>query len=143
MSTIIAENRQEWIDALKSGDYLQGQQRLRQLNGDGEVEYCPWGVACELYRNHNPEEFQWSDFRDDNWKSSGFRSRDPDLYVDPMHDSNSHQYPPVKVVNFFIGDLNRIYSDKIIEFNDEYELSFDEIAYLISIDAFPEDEETE
>ncbi len=43
------ENAQRWVEALRSGDYQQGQYVLRQpVAGDADV-YCCLGVACELY----------------------------------------------------------------------------------------------
>ncbi len=43
------ENAQRWVEALRSGDYQQGQYLLRQpVAGDADV-YCCLGVACELY----------------------------------------------------------------------------------------------
>ena len=41
--------KQDWIAALLSGDYTQGQERLR----DGD-RYCCLGVLCDLYvKSHN------------------------------------------------------------------------------------------
>lgn len=42
---------QEWIDALRSGEYKQSRNRLQDANG-----YCCMGVACELFI---PKEKQW------------------------------------------------------------------------------------
>lgn len=39
-----AENRAKWTAALRSGDYLQGQGKLRNESGS----YCCLGVACDL-----------------------------------------------------------------------------------------------
>ena len=38
------QNRQEWVTALRSGDYKQTSGILRDENG-----YCCLGVACDLY----------------------------------------------------------------------------------------------
>lgn len=38
-----AENRKKWVSALRSGNYQQGTEALR--NGD---EYCCLGVACDI-----------------------------------------------------------------------------------------------
>ena len=47
--------KEKWIDALRSGKYEQGSERLRGVNG-----YCCLGVLCDLYaQEHNKE---W-DFR--------------------------------------------------------------------------------
>lgn len=45
------EVKQKWIDALRSGDYEQGSEKLRGVNG-----YCCLGVLCDLYaQEHNTE----------------------------------------------------------------------------------------
>lgn len=38
-----------WLEALRSGEYKQTTERLR--NGDA---YCCLGVLCDLYAKHNP-----------------------------------------------------------------------------------------
>ena len=51
------EVKQKWIDALRSGKYEQGSEKLRGANG-----YCCLGVLCDLYaQEHNT---QW-EFRGD------------------------------------------------------------------------------
>jgi len=43
--------KQKWVDALRSGDYKQGQNYLRTNNG-----FCCLGVLCDLYgKEHNVE----------------------------------------------------------------------------------------
>lgn len=39
--------KEQWVAALRSGDYVQGRGRLATINGD-EVQYCCLGVLCEL-----------------------------------------------------------------------------------------------
>lgn len=41
------ENRREWVEALRSGDYKQGQGNLFASKDDRE-EYCCLGVACSI-----------------------------------------------------------------------------------------------
>ena len=49
--------KQKWIDALRSGKYEQGSEKLRTVTG-----YCCLGVLCDLYsQEHNT---QW-EFRGD------------------------------------------------------------------------------
>lgn len=40
-----AEAKEAWVAALRSGDYKQGQGRLR--SGDGEC-HCVYGVLCDI-----------------------------------------------------------------------------------------------
>lgn len=45
------EVKQKWIDALRSGDYEQGSEKLRGVNG-----YCCLGVLCDIYsREHDTQ----------------------------------------------------------------------------------------
>lgn len=51
------EVKQKWIDALRSGKYEQGSEKLRSVTG-----YCCLGVLCDIYaQEHNT---QW-EFRGD------------------------------------------------------------------------------
>ena len=38
----------EWIAALRSGNYIQGQHRLARVGDDNKVSHCCLGVLCEL-----------------------------------------------------------------------------------------------
>ena len=45
------EVKQKWIDALRSGKYEQGSEKLRTVTG-----YCCLGVLCDLYsQEHNTQ----------------------------------------------------------------------------------------
>ena len=46
------EVKQKWIDALRSGKYEQGSEKLRSVEG-----YCCLGVLCDLYAKE--KENQW------------------------------------------------------------------------------------
>ena len=46
----------QWIDALKSGTYQQGQGKLHATDIKGECMYCCLGVLCDLYMQQNPDE---------------------------------------------------------------------------------------
>ena len=52
------EVKQKWIDALRSGKYEQGSEKLRSQQG-----YCCLGVLCDLYSKE--QNVDW-DFRGDN-----------------------------------------------------------------------------
>lgn len=41
------ELKDKWLQALRSGEYLQGEHRLATVEGD-EVRYCCLGVLCEV-----------------------------------------------------------------------------------------------
>lgn len=40
----------KWVEALRSGKYLQGKGYLAQQDDSGEYRYCCLGVACEILR---------------------------------------------------------------------------------------------
>jgi hypothetical protein len=46
----------QWIAALNSGTYQQGQGKLHATDINGECQYCCLGVLCDLYRQQNPDE---------------------------------------------------------------------------------------
>ena len=48
------DNTRKWIEALRSGEFEQGQGALRKGN-----QYCCLGVACELYRREHPDSVAW------------------------------------------------------------------------------------
>ena len=41
-------NAQKWVDALRSGEYTQGQSCLRKTV-EGVSTFCCLGVACDIY----------------------------------------------------------------------------------------------
>ena len=45
------EIKQQWITALRSGNYPQGRGYLRRIDDDGKEGYCCLGVLCELAVN--------------------------------------------------------------------------------------------
>lgn len=58
------DNAKKWVEALRSGEFRQVQQRLRGLNNEvhgPEFRYCCLGVACELYKQAHPGIAQWDE----------------------------------------------------------------------------------
>lgn len=45
------ENAKMWLNALRSGEYIQGRDALATMTSEG-VAYCCLGVACDLYRKN-------------------------------------------------------------------------------------------
>ena len=48
-------NAQKWVDALRSGKYVQGQYRLHPADD----QFCCLGVACDLFAKENPTHGEW------------------------------------------------------------------------------------
>ena len=69
-----AEIKQQWVEALRSGEYKQGKDYLRR---DGE--YCCLGVLCDLHAQATG--YRW----DQNTRSNTYRNADlyaPDEVLD-------------------------------------------------------------
>jgi hypothetical protein len=46
--------KQKWIDALRSGEYVQGKEKLRSVSG-----YCCLGVLCDIYAEETNTEWKF------------------------------------------------------------------------------------
>lgn len=46
----------QWVEALTSGTYQQGQGKLHATDIKGKCMYCCLGVLCDLYMQQNPDE---------------------------------------------------------------------------------------
>ena len=118
--TDFAKNRKEWVDALRSGQFETAFHRLKRKGAD-RVYHCPWGVACEIYKQHNPGTVTWHDYAA---PDGGIRYR-MRINGDPCGSS----FPASEVYEYF----GFTYEDMrlIVNQNDEIYRSFDEIADYI------------
>jgi hypothetical protein len=66
--------KQKWVDALRSGEYQQGQYCLRTDNG-----FCCLGVLCDLYGKENNVE--WDLVNDDGNYEFHYQSERLPLFV--------------------------------------------------------------
>lgn len=48
------DNAKRWVEALRSGEYRQTREVLRDEHG-----FCCLGVACDLYAKEHPDISQW------------------------------------------------------------------------------------
>lgn len=54
------EIKQKWVEALRSGEYEQGDGRLVSvIKETGKPKYCCLGVLCDLYIKENPA-YSWT-----------------------------------------------------------------------------------
>jgi hypothetical protein len=98
------ELKQKWVAALRSGDYPQGKQNLQKKG-----KFCCLGVLCEI---------------------------DPEVTYDLVDES--YVFPdgqrmidilPFKYANDVgLGDKFKEYDSRLMEMNDEYGKSFEQIA---------------
>jgi hypothetical protein len=116
------EVKQKWIDALRSGDYEQGSEKLRGVNG-----YCCLGVLCDIYaREHDTQ-----------WEFRGYDELSDESNPHPMdywYFDDQSEFLPKIVMNWAglkthnpsvrvdiednFGDDNSFYTDEIANVND-------------------------
>ena len=124
------EVKQKWIDALRSGNYEQGSEKLRTVNG-----YCCLGVLCDIYAQEN----------DTQWKFMGNEETNFQL-MDYWYFLDQSEFLPESVMNWaglrthnpsvrvYCEDSDdedqRYYNDEIANVNDSG-YSFSQIADII------------
>jgi len=111
------EVKQKWIDALRSGKYDQGSEKLRSVQG-----YCCLGVLCDLYSQEQDSEWEFrgiaetnlqpqdywyfdgeSEFLPESVKEwAGLPAKNPSVRVDVTDDEDDDDW----FYNEDIADLN-------------------------------------
>jgi len=124
------EVKQKWIDALRSGKYEQGSEKLRSVTG-----YCCLGVLCDLYSKEQGAEWEFrgitetnlqpkdywyfegeSEFLPDSVKDwAGMECKNPSLRVDVTDNDDEDDW---------------FYNDEIANLNDSG-YTFNELSKLI------------
>ena len=129
------EIKAKWVNALRSGDYEQGQGALKNPNG----QYCCLGVLCDLYDKHRMEEFG----AESSWTVDTVSLNE---YISVL-DHSEVGVPPNEVVDWAglpdnnpevlvdledeVGGETYQYELPIAELNDDQGLTFNELADLI------------
>ena len=98
-----------WVKALRSGEYVQGRQRLRNLKD----ECCCLGVLCDLYLLETGKN-SWEREGDNSW---GFGA------------AKHVAYTPGGVLGW--AGLSPQAEDDLVTLNDSKKQSFEQIAYYI------------
>lgn len=80
-----ADIKSKWVEALRSGDYMQGQDYLLDIEGLEGNRYCCLGVLCDLYAQAHELEF-----------SESTRER----FKDCNPDGSSMELPSLKVIEW-------------------------------------------
>lgn len=52
------EIKQKWVEALRSGKYMQGTERMAYEAGDGQMSYCCLGVLGKLFCDDIGKDFE-------------------------------------------------------------------------------------
>ncbi len=113
------EIKQQWVKALRSGEYSQGHYQLRNKNN----QFCCLGVLCDLYLKEKGG--QWLDFKDN------FNSWDYAIHS-PSQGEESETITPEVAKWAGLEECNpKIKDEDLSEWNDFHDLSFNEIADLI------------
>lgn len=125
------EVKQKWIDALRSGNYEQGSEKLRTVNG-----YCCLGVLCDIYAQENNTQWKFRGNEETNFQTMDYYW----YFLDEI------EFLPESVMNWAgLGTHNpsvrvycedsddedqRYYNDEIANVNDSG-YSFSQIADII------------
>lgn len=136
----VQSNRELFLKALECGDYRKARWWLRGreslvVGRSREIErisynYCFWGLACEIYRQENPETSRWA-------IPSSFAivcktNIDDGEGVEHEYDPNWIYYserPPRTIVEFFGFSESDV--SQMIELSDDRNHSFEHMATQI------------
>ena len=109
------EVKAAWLEALRSGQYTQGEGALRA--GD---RYCCLGVLCDVYRK---------DVGVGEWKA-----HEKEINTSFIAGQESFFFPPIVVGEWAFGqDEKRLY-DTLAVMNDKHEQDFESIAEYIELE---------
>ena len=116
----IISNLGKLVDALKSGKFKRGRSSMKYTK-DNTILYCPLGVACEVFANHNGD---WT------WNETG--SGIYGFYNTKNEgDYGRAAFVPKEVADFFGFDTQL--SNDITRWNDYDNYSFGQIAEFIEM----------
>jgi hypothetical protein len=130
MNANIAE---EWVAALRSGDYQQGQEALKLVSADGSISYCCLGVLCDIFHKKYGEG-KWQEVPVDDCCT--LIGGDPETFVTSGCEYASSAWgslPPLVQKWAGIADNCGLLPDGkyLSELNDQGGKSFNEIADII------------
>lgn len=94
-----AEARAVWVDALRSGEYEQGDSALKQ-----DDKFCCLGVACDLFLRHEGKG-RWIDRADEEY--------DPTFFVFEADEDDHDVYYLPRAVQKWLGISSR--QGKVLE----------------------------
>ncbi len=111
------EAKEAWIKALRSGEYKQGHEALKQTNG--QPKYCCLGVLCEITPN-----FGWGTEGEADW-TNPFSSTLPKQVADYLF---TPRWSRTKANNPEQDPQIPHSSNTLAEWNDEENMTFSQIA---------------
>lgn len=106
--------KEAWVNALRSGEYNQGGEKLRGANG-----YCCLGVLCDIYaKEHNRE-----------WDFRGYDDDGDETNLHPMdywYFDEEGEFLPKSVMKWAELETN----NPILRVEDEEDVFADEVAHI-------------
>jgi hypothetical protein len=116
-----AQVKQQWIEALRSGEYSQAREQLRVKDS-----FCCLGVLCDLYSKTKGENY---------WKAEGygcyyFESL-PDQYEYGTLPQNVSEWAGLGGTDNPVVEYNEEKVVAVSDLNDKEQLSFNQIAAII------------
>ena len=70
-----AEFKQQWLAALRGGEFMQCREVMRLVDKSGQERFCVLGVLAELVRRERPDNFKWARFGIDSAGNTRFDLR--------------------------------------------------------------------
>lgn len=146
----IVNKVEEWIDNLENNsEYIQGKHNLRNYNiNTGELNYCCLGVLGDLLPQCTFEESEAKNnsaltslvkkcyFEEDSqWISIKFLFQDSLQFL--QHDYNFEEWLATKNKSTFHIRFSKPIEDTLMMFNDEWHLSFKDIAEFLKLFYLP------
>ena len=125
-----AKYKQQWLAALRSGEFLQCREVMRLVDKGGQERFCVLGVLAELVRRECPAKFKWTRFGTDAAGNTRYDLR-------PKGGRYSKRWWRAiekKLGVQLFGDTMIDYLGEqrtISELNDDFGVEFDEAADLI------------
>lgn len=123
--------KQLWIDALRSGKYVQTDGQLRRKHGEANdtfCTYCALGVLCDIAADHGIGEWDDESFDCSRVNLTGCYDRSDQMlpYSVQKWAGITHANPSVHITN-----TSTPYWETIVHLNDGQNYSFEEIAEIL------------
>ncbi|CAG0999216.1 hypothetical protein PLCT2_02963 [Planctomycetaceae bacterium] len=126
-----AKYKQQWLAALRSGEFLQCREVMRLVDEIGQERFCALGVLAELVRRERPDKLKWTRFGTDSAGNARF-----DLRPKGGGQPRKVWWRAIERTlgvrlfgDIFIDYLGEAHT--ISELNDDFGFSFDQAADLI------------
>lgn len=118
------EIKQKWVNALRSGEYIQTITALKRVISENEKpRYCCLGVLCDLYVKEKNLE----------WEKSNSVDSEKQMLLNSFsylpHDVR--EWAELEELNPIIRDSDNLEIESLAQLNDTKNLKFDVIADLI------------